>query len=112
MTLDNLVQSIPDSESALRLEFSRWIDGWKRSAESVERLGYLVTKWHGNVWFQKAGDSDAFFQNWRNFKIAAIDGIGGMTLNERLHVFGLLELWAESDEKSRAVLQTKVNARP
>ena len=110
MNLDNHVQSIPDSDSALRFEFSRWIYGWKRSAEPVESLDYLVTKWHGNVWFQKTGDSDAFIQNWRTFKSEAIDGISGMTLNERLHVFGLLELWAESDEEFRVVLRRKVSA--
>lgn len=110
MNLDGLVQSIPDSESALRENFAHWIDAWKRSAESLERLDYLVAKWHGNVWFQKTGDSDVFLQNWRIFKTEAIDGIRGMTVNERLYVFGLLELWDESDGEFRALLRTKVKA--
>lgn len=80
----------------------------ERSADSLERLTYLVGKWHGNVWFQKDVDSNDFYRNWCNFKEVAIDGIGGMTMNERLYVFGLLELWDESDEKFRAVLQMKM----
>lgn len=110
MNLDDLVQSIPNSENALRDEFAHLIDVWKRSAEALESLDYLVTKWHGNVWFQKTKDSDIFLQNWRNFKTEAIDGINGMTVNERLYFFGLFELWDESNEEFHAVLRTKLKA--
>jgi len=110
MNLDDLVQSIPNSENALRDGFARLIDVWKRSAESLERLDYLVTKWHGNVSFHKTKDSDIFLQNWRNFKTETIDGINAMTVNERLYFFGLFELWDESDEEFRAVLRRKLEA--
>ena len=67
-------------------------------------------KWHGNAWFEKDDDSNAFYRNWCHFRELAIDGIGGMTMNERLYVFGLFELWGESDEKFRAVLRMKMKA--
>jgi hypothetical protein len=110
MNLDDFVQSIPNSENALRDEFAHLVDVWKRSAESLENLDCLVTKWHGNVWFQKTEDSDIFLQNWRNFKTEAIDGINGMTVNERLYFFGMFELWDESNEEFHAVLRTKLKA--
>jgi hypothetical protein len=110
LNLDDLIQSIPDSESALRRDLARWVQDWKLSAESLEKFAYLMDKWHGNVRFQEDNDSDAFYQNWRSFNALAIDGIGGMTMNERLYLFGLLELWDESDEKLRAVLRMKMKA--
>ncbi|MES2070050.1 MAG: hypothetical protein V4488_06860 [Pseudomonadota bacterium] len=108
MNLDELVQSIPDSENALREELACLIVEWKRSAEPIEKLDYLVDKWHGNVWFQKIDDSNAFYRNWCKFKKEAISGINGMTVNERLYVFGLLELWGESNDEFRANLRNKV----
>ena len=92
MNLDDLVRSIPNRETALRDEFARLIDVWKRTPGSLEDLDYLVTKWHGNVWFQNSADSDIFLRNWRSFKTEAINALGGMTSNERLYFFGLFEL--------------------
>ena len=53
LNLDNLVQSIPDNESALRSDLARWVDEWKRNAESLERLEYIMDKSHVNVWFKR-----------------------------------------------------------
>jgi len=111
MNLDELVQSIPDTEGALREGLAKCIDGWKRSAEPLEKLTYLVEKWHGSVWFKRDEDSNAFYQNWCNFKAGAIGGINAITVNERLYVFGLLELWDEANEECRAVLRSKLKAR-
>ena len=44
MTLDELVQSIPDSESDLRGQLTHWVDEWKQSEESVEKLSYMIGK--------------------------------------------------------------------
>lgn len=110
MNLDDLVQSIPDSEPDLRNQLAHWIDEWKRSGDSIEKLSYLVGKWHGNVWFEEADVSNKFCRDWTQFKTEAIEGINNMTMNERLFSFGLFALWDSADEKSKSIIRTKLKA--
>lgn len=110
MILDELVQSIPDSESDLRGQLARWVDEWKQSGESVEKLGYMIGKWHGNVWFKDAQVSNSFWQKLCKFRAEAIDGIGGMTVNERLYVFGLIPQWDLTDETGKLKIREKLHA--
>jgi hypothetical protein len=42
MNLDELVKSIPDSESTLSNQLDHWIHEWKTSEESIEKLSYLI----------------------------------------------------------------------
>jgi len=110
MTLDDLVQSIPDTEAILRSDLARWIEAWKKNDDSLERLIYMVEKWHGNVWFKDASVSDDFYRKWVEFKADVIEKIEGMTLNERLYVLGLLNLWDSTNHTNRTVLRVKVKA--
>jgi hypothetical protein len=110
MTLDDLVNSIPVSEGNLRNELAHWVSEWKTKGDSLDRLSALIGKWHGNVWFKDANASNAFHRNWTQFKAKEIDCIDGMTMNERLFVFGLLDLWDNANEEGRKVLRAKVKA--
>ena len=111
MNLDDLAQSIPDSENVLRHDLARWINGWKKSDASLEELVDLITKWHGNVWFKDPEFSNTFYQNWLHFKTVDIAGVTSMTVNERLYTFGLVELWDTLDEAERAILLAKFSPR-
>jgi hypothetical protein len=111
MNLDELVQSIPSNEHALREQLAHWVDVWKRNEESLEQLSYVIGKWHGGVWFKDTEASNGFYRNWRQFKSEAIDGIGGMTLNERLYVFGLFEIWDSASDHGRKKIRTKLKAQ-
>jgi hypothetical protein len=110
MNLDDLVQSIPDSEADLRHQLALWIGEWKRSEDSIEQLNCLVGKWHGNVWFKETDVSNKFHQDWTQFKTEAIEGINGMTMNERLYAFGLFALWDSADEKAKSIIRAKLKA--
>lgn len=110
MNVDDLVQSIPNSESDLRNRLDHWIDDWKSNEESIEKLSYLVEKWYGDVWFKETDVSNKFYQNWIQFKAEAIEGINGMTMNERLYAFGLFSLWDSADEKTKSVIRAKLKA--
>jgi hypothetical protein len=110
MNLDELVQSIPYSESNLRNQLFHWIDSWKRNDESIEELCCLIEKWHGNVWFKDDDISIKFHQNWIQFKTSVIYNIGGMTVNERLFHFGLFEIWDSADEKKQSIIRSKLRA--
>jgi hypothetical protein len=110
MTIDELVQSIPDEESDLRSQLARWIDEWKRSEDSIEKLSYMIGKWHGNVWFKDAQVSNCFWQNLCQFRTEAMDGIDGMTVNERLYGFGLIPQWDAADDIEKLKIRKKLRA--
>ncbi len=108
MNLDELVNSVPEPE--LRESLSRWVGEWKQDDKDIEELAYLIGKWHGNVWFQDTEASNKFHSNFQNFKSVAINDIGGLTLNERLHWFGLFESWDKGNEATQQRLRSKLHA--
>ncbi|QYK06881.1 hypothetical protein [Shewanella zhangzhouensis] len=108
MNLDELVNSVPEIE--LRENLSHWVREWKQDDKDIEALAYLIGKWHGNVWFQDTDSSNNFHSEFQNFKSAAIDNIGGLTLNERLYWFGLFEVWEGGNEITQNRLRSKLRA--
>lgn len=110
MTLDELVDSIPDNESELKQSLAEWILYWKNDETGVHRLDSMLGKWHGNVWFKNDFDSNNLWKNILNFKSQIIDKIGGMTLNERLYHFSLMEIWDNSDKKRQETIKFKLLA--
>jgi hypothetical protein len=71
----------------------------------------MLTKWHGNVWFQNEQNQNEFYDVLETFKKEAIEGIGGMTMNERLYWFGLFDLWDNSDEDDKNRIRNKLHAK-
>jgi len=108
MNLDELVNSVPEDD--LRENLSRWVGEWKQDDKDIEALAYLIGKWHGNVWFQDTDASNIFHSEFQIFKSAAIDNVGGLTLNERLYWFGLFEAWERGNEITHKRLRTKLRA--
>jgi len=108
MNLDELANSVPESE--LREKLLHWVGEWKKDDQDVEALAYLIGKWHGNVWFQDTDVSNKFHSDFQAFKSAAIDNIGGLTLNERLYWFGLFEAWENGNESTQQRLRSKLHA--
>ncbi len=108
MDLDELVNSVPESE--LRAQLSNWVDEWKTDESDVERLSELIGKWHGNVWFRDREAQDEFYERFQKFRKQAIQNLGGMTVNERLYWFGLIDNWDSADSKSRIRIRVKLRA--
>lgn len=108
MNLDELVNSVPEND--LREKLSRWVGEWKQDDKDIEELASLIGKWHGNVWFQETDASNKFHSEFQSFKRAAIENIGGLTLNERLYWFGLFEAWESGNETTQNRLRSKLRA--
>ncbi|QFS87414.1 MULTISPECIES: hypothetical protein [unclassified Marinobacter] len=108
MNLDELVTSIPEAD--LKAELSQWVDEWKKDSSDVNRLYELIAKWHGNTWFVDQAAQDGFWANLQSFKQQAIDGLGGMTVNERLYWFGLFDDWDSLGEAGKERLRAKLHA--
>ena len=110
MNIDEIVKSIPDEDSKLRADLRHWIEDWKLNDGTIEELSNLVRKWHGNVWFKSQESSNEFYEQWKKFEIAAIEGLGGLTMNERLYWFGLFEAWDRTNEIDHKRIRVKLKA--
>jgi hypothetical protein len=110
MNLDELINSIPNTELKLKKSFNNTISDWKSNTESVSNLERLIGKWHGNVWFENTEVSNQFYENFCAFTDENIKNIDGMTMNERLFQFSLFELWDLNDMEIQKNIRKKLNA--
>ena len=108
MNIDELANSI--SEEELKLNLVKWINGWKSDNNDINELYNMVSKWHGNVWFKSEKESNKFYENLQLFKAKAIDGLGGLTVNERLFFFGLFNDWENADKNGQNRIRGKIHA--
>jgi hypothetical protein len=84
---------------------------WKKDNTDVYQLSSSTEKLFGNLWFQEDLSHQYLYSKWTEFQRFAINGIGGMTINERLYVFSLFERYESINEKSeRAALYAKICA--
>lgn len=65
------------------------LESWLDDDYDLEYLVRTVDKLFGNLWFQRRETHDHLYQLWCTFKVEAVDSVGGMTMNERLYLFGL-----------------------
>ncbi len=110
MNLDELVESIQNSDVELKKQLKSLIEKWKIDSSSLEDLSFMIEKWHGNVWFSSDKNSNQFYESWNEFKDKAINSIGGMTMNERLYWFGLFEIWDNSNSDLKKTIYIKLKA--
>lgn len=108
MSIDELVNSI--NESKLREQLAKWVIKWKSDDNDIHVLYEMVVKWHGNTWFKDEVESNQFYANLQAFKAQAIDNIGGLTVNERLFLFGLFNEWDNSDSNGQQRIRGKLHA--
>ena len=94
MNLDELIKNIRKvSKEDVVQKLADHLQEWKSDERNALKLKDNVERYLGNTWIEKRTDFDKIFGMWTEFKNSAIDGIGGMTMNERLYWFGLFELF-------------------
>ena len=108
MNLDELVQSIPDDESTLRTDLAHWVEEWKQGTDSIDKLSYMIGKWHSNVWFKDTEASNAFGERFRRFRIESIEKIDSMTVNEKLFSFGLFPQWDAANDLEKIKIRERL----
>lgn len=113
MNLDEFVQSIGSisGEKALK-ELARQIEAWKKDDRDVTELETMVERFFGDTWLIGEEDHSIEREFWVAFRDDAIRRIGGMTMNERLYIFGLSERFdgSRSDEEQQ-IVYSKVLAK-
>ena len=114
MNLDELSQEISkvSSEKVVQ-DLSRFLVEWKDSKETAEELKEGIERYIGNTWIEKNEDHLKIYRLWSEFREAAISGIGGMTMNERLYWFGLFNRYdACKNEEEKLLVYRKLHAKP
>jgi hypothetical protein len=86
-----------------------WIDENTSATELEEGLERYI----GNSWIKSDTDHAQMYSLWSAFRDSAIQGISGMTMNERLYWFDLTGRFDSCDnEEDRRVVYAKVHAAP
>jgi hypothetical protein len=96
-------------EAALVDLFLNRISSWREDDSTVEELLADVDRLLGHTWFRSNEDHARVALDIARLR-DTIAGIGGMTMNERLFTFDLLERWDRASEPEREVLYGKVLA--
>ena len=101
MNLDELIISIRKvSKEEIVQKLADHIQEWKTDERNAVELRNNVERFLGNTWIEKQTDFHKVYEMWTDFRNSAIDGIGGMTMNERLHRFGLLDLFDNAKDSA------------
>ena len=114
MTIDELADKI--RSISMQKEVQRLADlliEWKSDQQTTEDLNYTIERYIGHSWFEKDEDHSKIYKLWSSFHDDEILGIGGMTMNERLYMFGLFDEYdACQNEESKLKIYKKLMARP
>jgi hypothetical protein len=114
MNLDELAKEITRiSPEYIVQELSRILLEWKEKDHTAQELNDDVEHYLGHTWITSNYDHRKIYKLWASFRDEAISSIGGMTMNERLYHFGLVERFeACSDEGCKLTIYRKLHASP
>ena len=97
MNLNELIINIRKVSSEKNVQlFAEIIQNWKINEKNIVELKENAERFLGNTWIDKKENFEKVYELWSNFRDSAINGIGGMTMNERLYCFGLFEQFDKS----------------
>ncbi|MBD9480135.1 hypothetical protein [Pseudoxanthomonas sp. PXM02] len=80
VSADPAVQGVADQLAA-----------WKDSPATADELSMTMERYIGNVWIGSDSDHQQVLTLWSAFQKSSIEVIRGMTMNERLYSFSLLD---------------------
>ncbi|MCM4174318.1 hypothetical protein DHD32_22930 [Arenibacter sp. TNZ] len=94
MNIDELTNKIRKVSSKKNVQdLAELIQLWKTDETNAIELKENVELYLENAWNDKNEDFVKVYGMWSDFRDSVIDGIGGMTMNERLYLFGLINLY-------------------
>jgi len=76
---------------------------WKYDDTNILELADTIERFFGNSWIESEEAHSHLYRLWSAFKKEAIDGVGGMTMNERLYWFGLFERFDKSESEQKVI---------
>ena len=114
MTLGELVSALQGASSDRTVRgLIELLDQWRSSADTADDLYRTVERYIGNSWIESETEHRTIYALWSAFRDQCIAGRGGMTINERLYCFDLLDAWdSAKTEEGRAVVRHKIDFVP
>ena len=102
MNIDELTKNIKKISSEKNVqELAEFIQKWKTDEQNAFELKENIERYLGNAWIEKKADFEKVYGIWSEFRDSAINGIGGMTMNERLYLFGLFDLYEKAPNNTK-----------
>ncbi len=86
------------------------LSNWKSDSTTAVELADAIERYFGNSWITNKETHNHLYKLWSTFKAEAISGIGGMSMNERLYLFGLFERFDSASELEQQVIDAKLCA--
>ena len=114
MILDELALSIRTSSSdPLAIKLADLLSQWKDDDSNVEDLESRVERYIGNSWISSEEEQKQIYRLWSEFKSDTVKSVRGMTMNERLFRFGLMDRFDTArTEQKRMTIYVKLLASP
>lgn len=118
MHLDDLLAALRQtSEDPVVARLCAYVEAWKVDQTSTAELRELVERYIGNTWIASDEEHKNVYRLWSAFREQAIEGLPGMTMNERLSMFSLFERYDASPQEAAkaqvlAKLKTPQEAQP
>ena len=114
MDLDKLVQRLAaETGDPVAQRIAKRLLDWKADDTTVEQLRESVDRLLAARGTGAPRNDDDVRRLWCAFRDDAVDGIGGMTINERLYWFSLFQRFDESEaEHDRLRIYRKLHASP
>lgn len=109
MNLDELADRLYVlSYDPVSVQLKELLQKWKSDDSTVHELSRSVERFIGNAWIENAHEHNEIYSAWTEFRENEIELIGGKTMNERLHSFGLFERFEScADEEAQQLLYRK-----
>lgn len=108
--LEDIVRATSPEPAAQQL--ASLLRSWKDDDTTVEALREQVERFIGNAWIEREEHHNAICAAWSAFVGSTIASVKGMTMNERLYLFGLERRFEEAPDEQKSMLYAKVLARP
>lgn len=112
MNLDDLVAKIHNISADPAVQgVADQLAAWKESSDTADELAVAIERHIGHVWIASVQDHERLYALWLAFRRDSIEAIHGMTMNERLYSFGLLDrYYALPSGSDRQAFYTKLLA--
>ena len=110
MTIDELLEQIGKILSIKSVQdLSMLLTKWKDNKETVKELKDKVERYIDDLC---DNEFEKIYLTWSSFRDEVLSNINAMTINERLHCFGLLEQFDKcTNQEERLIFYKKLHAK-
>ena len=108
--LEDVRSSATPADARLAELFLGRIVGWKQDQATPKQLIADLDRTLGQVWFSKDEVHERVFRLLEAFR-PTVQSLGSMTMNERLVLFNLIDVWDQASDDGRQALYGKLEAK-